>query len=86
VAEQIAVLLATTEGVFDRLPLEKIGQVEKRVRRAIREQLPDLYDRIQSGETLDEDEQQALSTQVKRAIGPTYAAKDGEENEQDADA
>ena len=86
VAEQIAVLLATTEGVFDRLPLEKIGQVEKRVRRAIREQLPDLYDRIQAGEALDEDEQNALSTQVKRTIGSAFAAKDGEENRQDADA
>ena len=82
VAEQIAVLLATTEGVFDRLPLEKIGQVEKRVRRAIREELPDLYDRIQSGEALDEDEQRALLTQVKRAIGTAYK----EEDEQYADA
>jgi F-type H+-transporting ATPase subunit alpha len=86
VAEQIAVLLATIKGVFDRLPLEKIGQVENRVRRAIREQLPDLYDRIQSGEALDEDEQQALTTQVKRAIGSSYAAKSGGENERDADA
>jgi F-type H+-transporting ATPase subunit alpha len=86
VAGQIAVLLATTEGVFDRLPLEKIGEVEKQVRRAIREQLPDLYDRIQSGEALGQDEQQALSTQVKRAIGSAYAAKGEEETEQRANA
>lgn len=65
-------LLAVTEGVFDRLPLGKIGQVEKGVREAIWEQLPDVYQRIQAGEALGEDDQDALLRVARRTIGSTY--------------
>ncbi len=60
VAEQIAVLLAATQGSFDTVPLEKIKLVEKAVRQAAREQLPDVCQRIEAGEKLTERDRQTL--------------------------
>ncbi len=60
VAEQIAVLLAVTQGIFDSVPLDKMGLVEKNVRQAVREQLPDICHRIESGAKLTEGDRQSL--------------------------
>ena len=60
VAEQIAVLLAATQGSFDTVPLEKIKLVEKAVRQAVRERLPDVCQRIEAGEKLTESDRQTL--------------------------
>lgn len=66
VAEQIAVLLAVNEGVLDDVPLEHIGEAETAIRQAVTEQLPEICDRIQTGESLtDEDRQQLLSKSKK---------------------
>lgn len=48
--EQIAVLLAATAGVLDDIPLEKIASAKKKIEKAFREQLPELYQRISSAE------------------------------------
>lgn len=60
VAEQIAILLAVTHGIFDTVPLEKIRLVEKAMRQAVREKLPDVCQRIEAGEKLNEDDRQSL--------------------------
>jgi F-type H+/Na+-transporting ATPase subunit alpha len=63
VAEQIAVLLAVTSGLFDELALEEIAKAETAVRRAVVENLPQLARRIEAGEALsDEDQEQLLET------------------------
>jgi F-type H+/Na+-transporting ATPase subunit alpha len=54
VPEQIAVLLAVSEGVFDRLPLERMAEVEEAVRNRVTEELPDLSVRLSRGEPFEE--------------------------------
>ena len=68
VAEQIAVLLAVTQGIFDRLPLEGIAAAQRAVRQAIVEQLPDLCQKIEVGEKLSQGDRLALLAVAKRAI------------------
>ena len=60
VAEQIAVLLAVTQGVFDSVPLDKIGLIETTLRQAVREQLLDVCQRIKLGKKLSKSNRQAL--------------------------
>jgi F-type H+-transporting ATPase subunit alpha len=60
VAEQIAVLLAVTQGVFDAVIPEEIASAEKLVRQAVREKIPDVCQRIETGEKLTEGDRQAL--------------------------
>ncbi len=68
VAEQIAVLLAVTQGTFDRLPLEGIAAAQRAVRQAIVEQLPDLCQKIEVGEKLSQGDHLALLEVAKSAI------------------
>ncbi len=68
VAEQIAVLLAVTQGIFDLVPLDKIGLLEKAVRQAVREQLPDVCQRIESGEKLSDADLFEISSAVRQAL------------------
>jgi F-type H+-transporting ATPase subunit alpha len=69
VAMQIAVLLAVIEGVFDGLPLNRISQIERRIRRFLPEKSPDLYEQIQAGEALDDEAQEKLLEMVRQQIG-----------------
>ncbi len=68
VAEQIAVLLAVTQGIFDPLPLEGIAAAQRAVRQAIFEQLPALCQKIEVGEKLSQGDRLALLAVAKRAI------------------
>ncbi len=69
VAEQIVVLLAVTEGLFDGVPLEEISQVEIRVSQGVREKLPDVCQRIEDGEKLSEGDRLALLDIAQEVIG-----------------
>jgi F-type H+-transporting ATPase subunit alpha len=60
VVEQIAVLLALNEGVLDDVPLEHISEAEKEICQALTKQLPEICDRIQSGESLTDEDRKAL--------------------------
>ncbi len=60
VAEQIAVLLAVTQGILDTVPLAKIDSTEKIMRQAIKEQLPDVCQRIEAGEKLSKSDRISL--------------------------
>ncbi|HIK30465.1 MAG TPA: alternate F1F0 ATPase, F1 subunit alpha [Oscillatoriales cyanobacterium M59_W2019_021] len=62
VAEQIAVLLAVTQGCFDRLSLDEIGTAQQAFRRAIVERCPEICRRIERGEPLSPDDRQVLLT------------------------
>ncbi|HBE32227.1 MAG TPA: F0F1 ATP synthase subunit alpha, partial [Cyanobacteria bacterium UBA11368] len=68
VAEQIAVLLAVTSGVFDDLAIENIPAAEKAVAQAVTEQLPQVCKSIQSGEKLSEADFTAIVNVAKNAI------------------
>lgn len=60
VAEQIAVLLATTHGVFDELDPQSVRRVARRIRHEFGRQFPDLGRNIRSGEALSEEEQEQM--------------------------
>lgn len=66
--EQIAVLLAVTEGLFDDLPIDKIAQAEQAVRGLVVKQLTALGHRLHQGETLDADDRAAILKSVRQAL------------------
>ncbi len=60
VAQQIAVLLAVSQGVFDELPIDKIAEAQTIIRQNIAEKLPNLCKKIEQGESLSEGDHTAL--------------------------
>lgn len=72
-ADQISALLSVTGGALDDLPIDKVSEVEKIIRDTVRALLPDVYNKIQTGEKLDQKDLDQLSN----AAGKTVA----EENE-----
>lgn len=68
VAEQIAVLHAVTQGLFDHLRPEDIRRAETLVCRHVRHYLPDLCTKIEGGEPFHGDYRDALLTETQRAL------------------
>ncbi len=60
VAEQIAVLLAVSQGLFDELPLDKIAAAQTIIRKNVTEKLPKLCQKIEYGKGLSESDSTAL--------------------------
>jgi F-type H+-transporting ATPase subunit alpha len=58
--EQVVVLLTLTEGLLDKVPVDQIQPVTDEVRAAVRRELGDICDKIESGEKLSEDDRNAL--------------------------
>ena len=57
-----------TSGVFDDLSPDQISQAEKLLQDAIKNDLPELCDRITSGEKLNDDEVNEISQTIKKAV------------------
>jgi len=70
IPEQIAVLLAVTEGLFDSMEVEEIPKAEKKVRETVTAELPDICRRIEEGELLSEDDQAAIISTVRKVLAP----------------
>ena len=68
VAEQIAALVAVTQGAFDAIPVDGIGEAELAVRRAVTDQRPELCERIESGERLESEDVEALAEVARQAF------------------
>lgn len=77
--EQVAVLLSVTEGLFDSIPVYKVGEAEKAVRRVTREELSDAGKRIFEGKKLSDDDRNAILQTAEKAIKPIY--EEGEKPE-----
>lgn len=71
VAEQIAVLLAVTSGIFDALLPEQVAEAERQVRWKITSSLPDLCKRIEAGEVLSEQERERILATISPLVFPT---------------
>jgi len=69
VAEQVAALVAVNEGVFDSLDLENMAEAEKKIRKAVTEDLGDLCNRIEQGEEISDEDINTLAEKAKEAIG-----------------
>jgi len=67
-AEQIAVLLAVTEGAFDTVPLERMSEAENRVREAVGARCAALKQRITAGIDLNEEDRATLLTVARAAL------------------
>lgn len=68
VYEQIAVLLAVTEGLLDEMEVDKIPAAELTIRKAMRENQPGLCQKITRGEPLSEDDRAAVIETAKEAL------------------
>ena len=67
--EQIAVLLAATAGILDDIPLEEISSAKKKIGKALREQMPELYKRISSAEKLRPEDREMFLNASKNVLG-----------------
>jgi len=69
VSEQIAVLVAVNGGVFDELQLKDVAEAQRNVRKVVRERLPEVCKRIESGEKLTGEDLDALVGVARGAVG-----------------
>lgn len=67
--EQIAILFAAIEGIFDDLPLDQIAKIESALQQAIRQKQADLGTKVEGGTTLTDEEYQELSNTIRYVIG-----------------
>jgi F-type H+-transporting ATPase subunit alpha len=67
--EQIAVLLAATAGILDDIPLDEISSAKKKIGKALREQMPELYQRISSAEKLRPEDREMFLNASKNVLG-----------------
>ena len=77
VAHQIAVLLALTHGLFDDIPVDKVGAAEEAVRRMLCEQLPETCRRIDAGGHLSDEERDVILSKAKEALQSRRESIDG---------
>ncbi|MFO1425348.1 MAG: alternate F1F0 ATPase, F1 subunit alpha [Candidatus Competibacteraceae bacterium] len=67
-AEQIAVLLAVTQGLFDAVPLEQIGEAARAARAAVTTRCAEIGQRIAAGANLNEEDREVLLAAVRVAV------------------
>ncbi|MDW7739750.1 MAG: alternate F1F0 ATPase, F1 subunit alpha [Bacillota bacterium] len=70
IPEQIAVLLSVTEGLFDDIEVEAIPQAEEKIRKAMLEELSGICQKIEDGEVLEDEDQDAIIAVAKRSLSP----------------
>jgi F-type H+-transporting ATPase subunit alpha len=66
--EQIAILLAITEGLMDGIPLDDITSAREKIRKALINKLPDLYEQIASGEKLSPPDRENLLKALREIL------------------
>ena len=67
-SEQMAVLKAVNAGLLDDLPLDRVGEAEEAVQKRVLEELPDLCERMEQGEKLDDEEWQQVLDVAREAL------------------
>ncbi|UCH34758.1 MAG: alternate F1F0 ATPase, F1 subunit alpha [Armatimonadota bacterium] len=67
-AEQMAVLMAVTEGLFDDLSVERTRAAEEAVRAAVRERTPAVSKRIEQGEKLSDEDYETLLAVMREVV------------------
>jgi F-type H+-transporting ATPase subunit alpha len=66
--EQIAILHAVNNGLFDALPVDQIPEAERELREVTRQSLPELCARIESGEQLTDESWNALLAVAREVV------------------
>lgn len=77
VAEQIAVLLAANEGVFDAIALSDVREAETAVRQEASQRLVDLFQRIDAGEPLSQSDRDDLLEVAREVVRRRFGTEDG---------
>lgn len=70
--EQVAILLAATEGLFDNVPPDRIAEASSRLRRILPERLPLLCKSVDEAQKLTADDREAIVNLAKGAIGAVW--------------
>jgi F-type H+-transporting ATPase subunit alpha len=68
VCAQIAVLVAVNEGLFDDVPLERVGRAEMRIRETMGESHRQLCRRIVEGDALSDDDIATIKDAAQKAV------------------
>jgi F-type H+-transporting ATPase subunit alpha len=68
-SEQIAVLLAAAEGLFDAIPPEEVAPASNRIRKAVSARLPEVCAAIESGAKLSDEDRDRLLAEARNAVG-----------------
>ena len=80
--EQMATLIAVTEGLFDGLPAERVREAEKAVHKAVSEEARERLDGIEQGAKLTDEDREALRSAAEGAVAPMVKAdEDGNHRE-----
>jgi F-type H+-transporting ATPase subunit alpha len=66
--EQMSVLKAVNSGLLDDLPLDLIGDGEVRIQQRVLNELPELCERMEAGERLDDSQWQKLLSVASDAL------------------
>jgi F-type H+-transporting ATPase subunit alpha len=66
--EQIAILLAITEGLMDGIPLDDIRSAIQKIRKGLVDKLPDLYERMASAELLSLQDRESLVKALREIL------------------
>ena len=77
VPEQVAALLAATEGLLDNIAPDDVAAAEETVQNAVQKFEPDLCERIGAGADLSQDDRDALIATMRRAL---HAKEDEKDN------
>lgn len=72
--EQITILLAAQEGLLDDIPSSEVQEVEAALRRAAREHLGEIDERIAAGDTIGESER----SRIREVLGDVLVARSDE--------
>jgi len=75
VAEQIILLLAVTEGLFDPMPVTEIRSVGRDLQTAVQNRLPDLCQKIQAGVKLEDESRSQLVDLARNVIDKKWEVK-----------
>ncbi|MBU2533040.1 MAG: F0F1 ATP synthase subunit alpha, partial [Alphaproteobacteria bacterium] len=67
--EQIAVLLATTSGLLDDVPVNEIAAAEQSIREGFRQHCKQISKRITSGEKLSDEDREGILERARRSLG-----------------
>lgn len=79
VAEQIVILLAVARGHFDRVDLDAMAEAENALRKAFREQLPELARRIAAAEEVTDEDRDKMLALAESVLADYVATEDDDE-------
>ena len=68
VADQIIILLTVTNGLFDELEIRKTSEIETTIRVIVRKELQRLFDLLNQGEILSDEDLELLLDKIKNTI------------------